>query len=131
MLAHGYVPDSFGHSVIIPVIKNKCASNNDVSIYWPISLEPICTKLFEQCKVLLDPYMYFHDNQFGFVAGCGCSKRLFALKSTVEYFNEGGSRVYVASINLCKAFDRVNHVGLLLALLKKGVPLCLIKILLS
>jgi hypothetical protein len=32
---------------------------------------------------------------------------------------------------MSKAFDRVNHFGLLYTLLKKGLPLCLINILLS
>ena len=49
MVAHCYVPDSFGHIVIIPVIKNKCARNNDVSSYKPMSLDPILIKLLEQC----------------------------------------------------------------------------------
>ena len=39
--------------------------------------------------------------------------------------------MYVASLDLCKAFDRVNHCGLLIALLKKGLSLCLINILFS
>ena len=80
---------------------------------------------------LLDSYIHFHDNQFGFVAGGGCSKALIALKSTVQYFNEGGSRVHVASLDLFKAFNRVNYFGLLLVLLKKGLPMCFINILLS
>ena len=61
-----------------------CASNNDVSNYRLITIEAIFTKLFEQSMMpLLDPFMHFHDNQFGYVAGGGYSKVLFALKSTV------------------------------------------------
>jgi hypothetical protein len=132
MLAHGYVPKGFGHSIIVPVIKNKCASVNDVSNYRPISIEPVCTKLFEQClSPVMEPYFSFHSNQFGFVAGGGCSKAIFAFRSTVQYFLAGGSRVYVASLDLSKAFDRVNHFGLLLALLKKGLPIFLINVLFS
>src|SRR5208283_3328010 len=54
--------------------------------------------------------------------------QLFSILMTVI---DGDSRVYVASLDLSKAFDRVNHYGLLHSLMKRGVPLCLINILLS
>lgn len=132
IVAHGYVPEGFAANVIIPTVKNKNGNCNDALNYRPISIEPVCTKLFEQCLVpLFEPYLSFHDNQFGFVKGGGCNKALYAFRSTVEYFQNKGSRVYVASLDMCKAFDRVNHCGLLLALMKRGVPMSLINVLYS
>jgi hypothetical protein len=132
MLTQGYVPKGFGDNVIIPVIKNRNGNCNDACNYRPISIEPICTKLFEQCLVpLLEPFLNVHVNQFGFVARGGCNKALFAFRSTVDYFISRGSKVFVASLDLSKAFDRVNHYGLLRVLLERGVPLCLINVLWS
>ena len=61
----------------------------------------------------------------------GCNKALFAFRTVVEYFQNNNSRVYVASLDLSKAFDRVNLYGLLTLLMKRGLPLFLIKILFS
>ena len=73
--------------------------------------------------------MSLHRNQFGFVSAGGCNKALFTFRSTVQHFRGSGSRAYVASLDLTKAFDRVNYFGLQLCLIKRGVPLCLINVL--
>ena len=87
MLVHGFVSESFGINVIIPIVKNRNANCNDPTNYRPISAEPICSKLFEQCLVpVLEPFLCFHSNQFGFVPGGGCNKALFAFRTTAEYF---------------------------------------------
>jgi hypothetical protein len=132
VIVHGFVPDGFGSNVIVPVVKNRNASAANASNYRPVSIGPIFTKVFEQCLVpIFDPLLHFNDNQFGFVKNGGCSKALFTFRSTVQYFRGNGSRVYVASLDLSKAFDRVNHYGLLHTLLLKGVPLYVINVLLS
>jgi hypothetical protein len=41
MLVHSFVPDGFGKNVVVPVIKNRSASFNDVNNYKPLSIEPI------------------------------------------------------------------------------------------
>ena len=129
MLVHGFIPESFGNNVIIPIVKNRNANCNDPTNYKPISIEPIYTKLFEQCLVpVLEPFLCFHSNQFRFVPGGGCDKALFDSRTIIEYFQNNNSRVYVASLYLSKAFDRVNHYGLLTLLMKRGMPLFLINI---
>ena len=134
MLVHGFVPESFGNNVIIPIVKNRNANCNDPRNYRPrpISIEPICTKLFEQCLVpVLEPFLCFHSNQFGFIPGSSCNKALFAFRTTVGYFQNNKSRVYVTSLDLPKAFDRVNHYSLLTLFMKRGMPLFLINFLFS
>ena len=69
--------------------------------------------------------------QLGFVPANGCNKALFTFRSTVQHFRYGGSRVYVVFLDLAKMFDRVNNFRLLLCLVKRGVPLCLINVLFS
>ena len=101
MLVHGFVPESFGNNVIIPIVKHRNANCNDPTNYRPISIEPICTKLFEQCLVpVLEPFLFFHSNQFEFVPGDGCNKALFAFGTKVEYFQNNNSRICVASLDL-------------------------------
>ena len=118
MLVHGFVRESFGDNDIIPIVKYRNANYNDPTNCRPIFIEPICTKLFEQCFVpVFELFLSFHSNQFGFVPD-GCNKALFAFRTTVEYFQNNNSRVYVASLDFSKAFNRVNHYGLLTLLMK-------------
>ena len=78
VLIQGFVPKDFSKYFILPVI-NEYASN-----YRPLSIEPVCIKLLEQCLVLfLNPFMSLHENQFGFVPAGGCNKALFIFRSTV------------------------------------------------
>ena len=62
-----------------------------------------------------------HELQFEFTAGGGCEKAVFVLKSVVEYFVEHGSSVYLAALDISKAYDRVDHRLLLLKLINIGI----------
>ena len=52
---------------------------------------------------VLEPFLCFHSYPFVFVPSNGCNKALFAFRTTVEYFQNNNSRVYVASLDLSKA----------------------------
>ena len=58
-----------------------------------------------------------HDLKFGFTTGGGCESAIFVLKLVVEYFVEHGSDVYLAALDISKAYDRVDHRLLLLKLI--------------
>jgi len=51
-LKDGYVPSQFMHSVIIPLVKNKCDSLTDINNYRAIAISSVMSKLFEM--LLLD-----------------------------------------------------------------------------
>ena len=45
------------------------------------------------------------------------------LSTVIDYFNDRGSNVYVAGLDVAKAFDRVNHYGIFIKLMNVQVPL--------
>ena len=47
LLLHGYVPDSFGSGIVIPLVKDKCGDMSSVDNYRPITLSPVISKIFE------------------------------------------------------------------------------------
>ena len=53
------------------------------------------------------------------------------MKQTVDYFTSRESNVCVGVLDLSKAFDRINHVMLFSDLLGRGVPTCVIYILIN
>lgn len=123
MLVTGLVPDSFGCGIVIPLLKDKTGDINSLDNYRGITLIPVVAKLFE--GVLLDicsDFLVTDDLQFGFKANIGCSNAIFALRSTIDYFQNHGSSVFAASLDISKAFDNVNHYKLFVALSKTGLP---------
>ena len=46
MLHHGFVPSQFRYGTIIPIVKDRQASNRDVNNYRGITISPIGSKLF-------------------------------------------------------------------------------------
>jgi hypothetical protein len=60
--------------------------------------------------------------QFGLKLHMGYVDATFTLKSTIEYFVNRGSSVYVVSLHISKTFDRVRHFKLFSSLLMTEVP---------
>ena len=67
-------------------------------------------------------YLSSDELQFGFKSGLGCSEAIFTLRSTIDYFNANGSAVYVAALDISKAYDKVNHYKLFSSLISAGLP---------
>ena len=123
MATHCVVPDEFGKGVIVPILKDKLGNVNDTNNYRGITLIPVVSKLFE--LVLLEicaPFFITDELQFGFKKGLGCSNALFLLHETVDYFLSQGSSIFAASLDLKKAFDRVNYFKLFSSLITAGLP---------
>ena len=86
--------------------------------------------MFEHC--ILDkfkPFLSTDDNQFGFKKGLGCSHAIYTVKRIVEQFAKGGNTTNLCSIDLSKAFDKVNHHALFIKLMKMHTPVCLLELL--
>jgi len=75
-------------------------------------------------------YLASDELQFGFKSGLGCSEAIFTLRSTIDYFNANGSTVYVAALDISKAYDKVNHYKLFYSLISAGLPKWFIDLLL-
>ena len=59
--------------------------------------------LFERFKEYYD----LHELQFGFAKNGGCEKTIFVVRSVCEYFSNHGSSIYLASLDISKAYDSI------------------------
>jgi len=110
IILHGHVPTSFGIGVTIPLVKDKTGNFNDVNNYRGITLSPVISKLFEIVLLeICDDVLHTDSLQFGFKEKVGSVDAIFTLRSTIEYFINRGNSVSMASLDIRKAFDRVNH----------------------
>jgi len=48
----------------------------------------------------------------------GCNHAIYTVRQAVDRFIKGGNTVNLCSIDLSKAFDKVNHKALLIKLMK-------------
>ena len=110
MVESGIVLDDFYASIITPTVKNVSNSPHDVNNYRLASIiSALAKKLGSLVDIHYGHLFYFHDNQFGFCDRGGCSKAIFAFTNTVRYFMNRHSNVYLAALDVTKAFDRVNQ----------------------
>jgi len=69
------------------------------------------------------------NNQFGFKKGLGCNHAIYTVRRVVENFVNEGYSVNLCSIDLSKAFDKVNHYALFMKLMKRNLPVALLDLL--
>ena len=123
-LVNAVVPGKFGEGFIIPLVKDKSGNLNNVANYRGITLVPIISKAL--CLSCFET----DDHQFGFKKGKGCTDAcIYLFTATVDHFIEHGSSVFVAALDISKAFDKVDHNKLLASLGEAGIPSCVVNIL--
>ena len=78
MIAHGYMRNNFGTSIIVPLVKDRCGNVSKPANYRAISLSPVFAKLFEAClSGKFGVYLQSRDLQFGFKKHSSCSSAVY------------------------------------------------------
>ena len=75
-------------------------------------------------KTFIRPYIH----QFGYRESTGCLSAISLIKETILHYKEKNSNVFLATIDLSKAFDSVNIKHLIYKLKNTGMPESLINI---
>ena len=126
------VPAGFGYSYIVPIPKPKdfVSKALDVDDFRGIAISPVISKLFEYCIIeKFNEFLSTDERQFGFKKGIGCSHAIYTIRTITEQLTKGGNTVNLCSIDLSKAFDKVNHHGLFIKLMKRNLPVALLELL--
>ena len=92
---------------------------------WPIPPKIFIHRIRLNMQRLLERYCdYFttNDNQFGFKKEMSCGHAIYTLRSAIDYYVNYGTTVNVCSIDLSKAFYRMNHYALFLKLIDRNIP---------
>jgi len=121
MLIAGHVPHEFGLGLAVPIPKEHYSVSS--SNYRCITVSPIISKIFELCLAnKLQQYLHVSERQLGFKKKVGCSHAIYAVRKTVDYFVSNDSTVNVCTLDISKAFDRINRYCLLTKLLDRNMP---------
>jgi hypothetical protein len=71
-------------------------------------------------------YFETSDHQFGFKRNIGCRDAIYSVRNVIESFIANGSTVNVCTLDLSKAFDRMNHYALFIKLMERKLPVQLL-----
>jgi Reverse transcriptase (RNA-dependent DNA polymerase) len=125
MILTATVPDEFGIGLTIPLPKGDINSKSvTVEDYRGITISPVVSKIFEHCLLKkFGSYLRSSDHQFGFKKHVGCSNAIYAIRKTIDFFVSRGSTVNICSLDLSKAFDKINHYSLFSKLMTLNIPI--------
>ena len=123
-ISKSYFPKKWKKANVVPVHKKN--ERNIISNYRPISLLPICGKLFE--KIIFDNlYTYIFQNGFitdkqsGYRNGDSTIKQLLSITHEIHKAFDASDEIRAVFLDISRAFDRVWHDGLIYKLKKIGV----------
>lgn len=120
----GSVPQDMKDAKIITIYKNK-GERSDCNNYRGISLLSIVGKVFARVILIrlqtLAEQVY-PESQCGFRAGRSTADMVFSLRQLQEKCREQKMPLYVAFIDLTKAFDLISRDGLFKVLQRIGCP---------
>ena len=120
----GIIPDDWKTGKITPVFKSGSKSNMDN--YRPISVLPVCSKIFEQCLCKqITEYLEEHDLlsnfQFGFRRKRNTELAATLLMDSIRKNTEKGQMTGAIFIDLSKAFDTLGHAQIIECLPSYGI----------
>lgn len=120
----GIIPDKTKIAKITPIFKN--GNKEHVTNYRPISVLPIISKIMEKImnKRLLNflqKSKFFYPNQYGFRKNSNSETAVVDITSDIQLQLDKKQNCGIISLDLCKAFDTVNHEILLKKMYDIGI----------
>ena len=122
-LLTGVFPSEWKKGNIVP-IHNKCDKQN-IKNYRPVSLLPICDKIFErlifsEMFIYLSANKLISENQSGFQPSDSCINQLLSITHEIFTSYDNGLELKGVPLDLYKASNKVWHEGFIFKLKKKG-----------
>ena len=123
LLLHGHISSVLLLATSVPIVKDKlgniCSSDN----YRSIDISSLILKIFDWVIILLyGDKLGLDELQFTYQPNISTNMCTWMAIETIDYFTRNGSDVYVCTMDMSKAFDKVRHSLLFKKLVSKGLP---------
>ena len=90
--------------------------SNNFKAFWKVHIAAI------------QSFLSSFDSPFGFKPGLSCSHAIYSVRKVVDHYINGSSTVNMCTIDLSQAFDKRIHSALFLKLIKRKLPINLLRI---
>ena len=123
VLHTGEYPNDWGE--LLYVMIPKTGNTMDVNNWRPLAILDITYKIFSRIlhrrlMPILEPHQ--PPEQMGFRPSLGTDYALLVLENVIQKSIEYNMPLWIISVDLSKAFDRIDHASLFAALEEQGVP---------
>ena len=123
-LISGSSPSDWKTANIVPI--HKKGDKQTLKNYRPVSLLPICGKIFKRL-IFNEMFKFFFDNklittnQFGFKPSDSCINQLLSITHEIYKSFDDGLEVRSVFLDISKAFDKVWYEGVIFKLEQNGI----------
>ena len=128
----GIYPCEWKKANVVPI--HKKGDKQTLKNYRPVSLLPICGKIFERL-IYNEMFGFFLDkglisaNQSGFKPGDSCINQLLSIMRNIYKSFDDGYEVRGVFLDISKAFYKIWHDGLIFKIQENGLLDSLLKVL--
>ncbi|CAL7932962.1 unnamed protein product [Xylocopa violacea] len=117
----GKVPSHLLESTTILLPKKDQA--NKPEEFRPITISSVMIRTFHKVLALRTQHLIKNDDrQRGFRNTDGCAENVFLLDTILKFHHKAHKPLFLASIDVAKAFDSVSHSAIMEAMRAVGVP---------
>jgi hypothetical protein len=129
-LCHGTVTRSILACAFIPLVKSSLKDPALTDSYRAIAGSSLLLKLFERCILQLWGDRLNSDTlQFGFKKRSGTSSATWLVQEVLQHFLREGSKPIAVVLDCSQAFDKARFDLIFSALLDRGVPAVVVRVL--
>ena len=96
MINHGYLPQEFMSTTLVPIVKDKKGDLSNCDNYRPVALTSVFSTVFELLILNIHSDQFSTSSkQIGFKARHGTEECIFVLKHVIQHYNSNSSPVYL------------------------------------
>ena len=129
--SHGFIPKTVLACTLIPLIKDNLGDSTSSSNYRAIAGGCLLLKLIDLVIVILEGDKLDYDTmQFAYQAKSSTTMCSWTVTAVIDHFNERGSSVFGASMDMSKAFDMVDWCELFTTLMERQVDALFLRLVL-
>ena len=109
-LMHGHISTMLLLATLVPIVKDKVGDICSSSNYRSIAISSLILKIFDWVVITLyGDKLALDQRQFSYQPKISTNMCTWMAVETIDFFTRNGSEVFLCTMDMSKAFDKVRH----------------------